>query len=230
MISRGLRLAGGVCCLLACAASSVGASQDAPPDREIWEKSQSLRPEPSTDTKRVLAKVGNALYRIPRNYVWNLHFTFPVLRVTYPGFEPLTEETRECFDPGRRVEAGCTSLELHLRLSLPDKKPGFENLLKLVPSEQKLSPRRSPDGYDVYDLGPEDARIEIYRSESEDIFFTCKIFNNNGKRDAVCDDAVSLPDGNGVWFFFRLGQISEIRAFEAGTRRLMSQFVAGERK
>jgi hypothetical protein len=102
--------------------------------------------------------------------------------------------------------------------------------MRLVPSEQKLSPRRSAYGYDVYDLGPENARQEIYRNEDEDIFFICKIFDNNGQRSAVCDDAVSLADGNSVWFFFRLNEISELRQFEAGIRQLMSQFQAGENK
>jgi hypothetical protein len=41
---------------------------------------------------------------------------------------------------------------------------------------------------------------------------------------------VSLADGNAVWSFFHLNQISERREFEAGIRQLMSQFVVGEHK
>jgi hypothetical protein len=195
---------------------------------EIWKKSQSLRPEPSIDVTPVSAKVGSVSYSIPRNYISNLHFHFPVLKVTYPGFKPLTEETRGCFDRKLQAELGCTTIELNLRLSLPNK-PGFENLMKLVPPDQKLSPRQS-DGYQVFDLGPENARVEIYRSESEDIFFTCMIFDNNGVRDAVCDDAVSLADGNAVRFFFNLKQVGQLRKFESGIRQLMTQFQAGAYK
>jgi hypothetical protein len=182
------------------------------------------------DTTPVSAKVGNVLYRIPRNHISNLHFDFPVLQLTYPGFKPLSEETRACFDPKRRSEAGCTVLELNLKPGHPSRTRFFENALKLVSAEQKSHPRRSPDGYDVYDVGPDNARIEIYRSESEDIFFECKIFENNGKRDALCDDTVSLADGNSAWFFFVLNQVSDVRAFEVGIRDLMSQFVAKEDK
>ena len=172
------------------------------------------------EARPVLVKVGKVLYRIPRNYIVKLQFVdFPILKVTYPGFKPLTEETRGCFDPKQRAELGCTTIEIHLRLSLPNK-PMFDNLMKVVPSEQKLSPRRSIHGYDVYEL----YRLEIYRSEKENIFFTCKIFDNNGARDAVCDDTVSLADGNAAWFFFGLNQISEVRKFEAGVRQLMTQF------
>jgi hypothetical protein len=196
---------------------------------EIWKKSQSLRPEPSTDTTPVAVKMGDVSYSIPRNYISNLHLGFPVLRVTYPGFNPLTEDTRGCFDRKLQTKLGCTALELRLRLSLPNK-PRFENSIKLVSPDQKLSPRQSADGYQVYTLGPENARIEIYRNESDDIFFTCLIFDNNGVRDAVCDDAVSLADGNAVQFFSNLKQISELRRFEGGIRQLMSHFQTGASK
>jgi hypothetical protein len=198
---------------------------------EIWKKSQSLKPEPSTDTAPVAVKIGEVSYGIPRNYISNLHFNFPVLKVTYPGFNPLTEETSGCFDRKLQAKLGCTALELNLGpgMSLPNERR-FENSLKLVSPEQKLSPRQSADGYQVYDLGPENARIEIYRSESGDIFFTCKIFDNNGVRDAVCDDTVSLADGNTVWFFFRINQIEQVRKIEVGIRQLMSNFQTGERR
>jgi hypothetical protein len=196
---------------------------------EIWKKSQSLRPEPSTDTAPVAVKIGEVSYSIPRNYISNLHFNFPVLKVTYPGFNPLTEETSGCFDRKLQAKLRCTALELRLAQgkSLPNETQ-FENLLKLVPSNQRASPRRSADGYLVYDLGPENARTEIYRSESEDIFFTCIIFDNNGVRDAVCDDAIWLADGNTVKFFFSLNQIGQLREFEAEIRQLMSHFQTGE--
>ena len=108
---------------------------------EVWKKSQSLRPEPSTDTTPVAAKIGEVSYSIPRNYISNLHLGFPVLRVTYPGFNPLTEETSGCFDRKVQAKLGCTALELRLGLSLPNK-PRFENSLKLVSPAQKLSPRQ----------------------------------------------------------------------------------------
>jgi hypothetical protein len=193
---------------------------------DIWRKSQSLRPQPSMDTTPVSVKVGDISYKIPRNYIWNLHFDFPVLKVTYPGFRPLTAETRECFDSKPRAAPGCTALELNLRLWLPNK-PRFENLMKLVPSEQKASARRNVDGYAIYDLGPKNARQEIYRGEDDDVAFTCKIFDNNGNRDGVCDDTVSLADGNAVWFFFRPSQTGDVRKIESGVRQLMSQFQAG---
>jgi hypothetical protein len=197
---------------------------------EVWKKSQSLRPRQSTDTTPVTVKVGNVTYKIPRNYI-SMYFDFPQLKVTYPGFKPFTDETRGCFD--RRLEAslGCTTLELNMRLSLPHH-PGFENMIKATPPfrEKPLSPRPGPYGFEIYDQGPDNARTEIYRSESEDIFFLCGIFDNNGVRDAVCDDAVSLSDGNAVRFFFGLNQVSELRNFEAGIRQLMAGFVQGDKQ
>jgi hypothetical protein len=197
---------------------------------EVWKKSQSLRPRQSTDTTPVTVKVGDVTYKIPRNYI-SMYFDFPQLKVTYPGFKPFTEETSGCFD--RRLEAslGCTTLELNMRLSFPNK-PRFENAIKPAPPfrEKPLSPRPGPYGYDIYDQGPDNARSEIYRSESEDIFFTCGVHDNNGVRSGVCDDAVSLPDGNAVRFFFYLRQVGELRNFEAGIRQLMSGFVQGDKQ
>jgi hypothetical protein len=197
---------------------------------EVWKKSQSLRPRQSTDTTPVTVKVGDVTYKIPRNYI-SMYFDFPQLKVTYPGFKPYTEETSGCFD--RRLEAslGCTTLELNMRLSLPNK-PRFENAIRPIPRfrEKPLSPRPGPYGYDIYDDGPDNARSEIYRSESEDIFFTCGIYDNNGVRSGVCDDAVSLSDGNAVRFFFYLRQVGELRNFEAGIRQLMSGFVQGDKQ
>jgi hypothetical protein len=197
---------------------------------EVWKKSQSLRPQLSTDTTPVTVKVGSVTYKIPRNYI-SMVFDFPQLKVTYPGFKPFTEETRGCFDRRLEAELGCTTLELNMRLSFPNR-PRFENAIKASPPfrEKPLSSRPGPYGYDIYDQGPDNARREIYRSESEDIFFTCGIFDNNGVRDAICDDAVSLSDGNAVRFFFRLNQISEVRNFEAGIRQLMAGFVQGDEK
>jgi hypothetical protein len=190
---------------------------DSPGD--ILEKYQSSQLELPIDSGLAIMKIGNVSYRIPRNYIIALNPDSPVLKVAYPGFKPPTEEVRECSDPKRRDALSCTTIEIHLRLPLPNK-PRFDNLMKLVPSEQKLSPQRSVHGYDVYHL----AQQEIYRSESDDIFFTCKRFDNSGERDAICDDIVKLDDGNAAWFFFRLRQISEVRKIEAGIRELMSRF------
>ncbi len=196
---------------------------------EIWKKSQSLRPEPSRDTTPVTAKVGEIVYSIPRNYISSFS-DFPVLKVTYPGFKPLTEETRGCFDPKLRVSLGCTTLELRLLFSV-SYHPGYENLIRAAtPDHAMPQPRPGPYGYEIYDLGPENARTEIYQSTAESIFFRCALFDNNGVRDAVCDDIVSLSDGNVIRFFFGLKQISELRDFEAGIRQLMSTFRMGEKQ
>jgi hypothetical protein len=98
--------------------------------------------------------------------------------------------------------------------------------MKVAPAEKKSSPRRSIYGYDIYDF----PGLEIYRSESDDIYFTCFMHDHNGERLGVCRDTVSVGDGNGAFFFFSSSQISEVRKFEAGIRQLMSQFVAGGNK
>jgi hypothetical protein len=196
---------------------------------EIWKKSQSLRSEPSTDTTPVTAKVGEIVYSIPRNYIPSA-LDFPVLKVTYPGFKPLTDETRGCFDPKVRTSLGCTTLELHVRFSDSHYR-GYDRLIRATtPDHSMPAPRPGPYGYEIFDLGPENARTEIYQSKAENIFFSCMIFDNNGIRDAVCEDLLPLSDGNVIRFFFNLKQISELRDFESGIRQLMSKLRTGEKQ
>jgi hypothetical protein len=205
------------------------AEQFAPYD-EIKRKSAVFEPQPSLDTTPVTVKVVDISYRIPRNY---LIFTdeIPTLKLTWPGLKPLTEETRKCFGSILQSEqAGCTSLEFHL-LGSRGPAPGgraftnaerFENFMR---GFKNIVPRPGPFGTEIYDIGPEEARIEIYRKSEGDIYFNCMIFDNHGKRGAVCADMFRLDDLNHVQFRFRLPQIEQIPEIEAGIRRLMASFV-----
>jgi hypothetical protein len=117
---------------------------------EIWQKSQSLRSQPSTDTTPVLVENGTVTYRIPRNYIIR-YIGLPTLKVTYPGFKPLSEETRRCFDPKiPESQSGCTTIELRLSGGRgPDGRPDsnarmFSNFLKNTPNAR---PKDGPSGY-----------------------------------------------------------------------------------
>jgi hypothetical protein len=206
------------------------AEQFAPYD-EIKRKSAVFEPQPSFDTAPVTVKVVDVTYRIPRNYLTHLDPAIPTLKLTWPGLKPLTEETRKCFGSILQSEqVGCTSLEFHL-LGSRGPAPGgraftnaemFENFMRVSKTNV---PRPGPFGTEIYDVGPEDARTEIYRKTEGDIYFNCMIFDNHGKRGAVCADMFRLDDLNHVQFRFRPPQIEHIPEIEAGIRRLMASFV-----
>jgi hypothetical protein len=103
----------------------------------------------------------------------------PTMKLKWPGLEPLTVDTQECFGSIARGErAGCTSFNF-LILGSTGPGPGgraltnsekFENWKKTFPN---MPMRRGPFGYDIYNLGPEEALTEIYRRADGDIFFRC---------------------------------------------------------
>ena len=205
---------------------------DTPPlDRELWKKSQGLRPRPSTDTTPVVVKVEKYTYRIPRNYL--VRMFNPTIKVTIqgykiPAFEPLTDETRDCFGSILQGErAGCQSAEF--AIEFPYTVTHRELLERNSDLFRNKEPRKGPFGYDIYDIGPENARTEVYtkkdKKEDKDIiFFRCQIFDNNGKRAAVCNDRFPLIDGNSVHFFFSLDQIASVPEIETGVQKFMEKF------
>ncbi len=209
--------------------------QNFTPYEEIWKKSQTYRPQLSFDVTPILVKIVAVTYRIPRNYLVYLEPAVPTLKVTFPGFKPLTEETRKCFDPKLQGDAlGCTTFEFRLAgstgpgpggLALTNREM-FENFVK---GFENIKPRRGTFGYDVYDVGPEDARTETYRKEDGDIYFHCFVnLKIDRGKDGVCDDSVLLKDKNHAMFFFRRSQIGSVPELEGGIRRLMEGFRISE--
>jgi hypothetical protein len=213
-------------------ATGFAVAQSAPLDREIWEKSQIFQPRPSFDTTPVTVKIVDAVYRIPRNYLTLLEPAIPTLRLSWPGLQPLTAETQKCFGTIAQSErVGCGSFSFLLRGSRGPGPGGraltnsekFENFRKSSPS---ATWRPGPFGYDIYSIGPEQARHEYYRRVDGDIFFSCSFSGEEGrKRGGVCDDSFRLEDMNHLQFFFRLPHIEHIPAIEAGMRKIMAGFV-----
>jgi hypothetical protein len=201
------------------------------PYNEIKRKSAVFEPRPSFDTTPVTVTVVDVTYRIPRNYLIHLDPAISTLKLTWPGLKPLTQETQKCFGSILQSEAaGCTSLEFHI---LGSRGPGpggraltnaemFENFKKYNPDAKR---RDGPFGSDIYDTGPEEARIEQYRKLDGDLFFNCMISDYHGKRGAVCADMFRLDDMNHVQFRFRLPLVEHIPEIESGIRRLMASFV-----
>src|SRR6185436_19419819 len=141
------------------------AAQNAPLAPGVGETSQDVNQKGSFDTTPIEVKVASVVYRIPRNHMIRMGQA-AALKLAWPGLNPLTKETQQCFGSILQGEqAGCASFEFMLRGSGNAGSGGrmltnaekVENFKKDFPN---VTARRGPFGYDVYDLGPEDARIE----------------------------------------------------------------------
>jgi hypothetical protein len=181
---------------------------------------------PSTDTKIFTVHVGDSSYKIPRNYIREIIGDIIVIRVTYPGFRPLTEETRSCLEKKKPSSQSSVCIPLDFRIRGPGARTGLgfsraqmlENILRHNPD---VRPRQDSAGYSIYDLGPDNARIEEFKREKDDLYFHCIVGNIEEPKSAVCDDSLSLFDGNIAKFFFPYDLKNNVADIELGIRQLM---------
>jgi hypothetical protein len=191
--------------------------------RDIWEKSQALRPKPSVDASPVLIDVSGAKYSIPRNFLVYLpsELTYATLKVTIPGFKPLTEETRACFE---HRQASCEPIEVDIRNGAPENRVYFARESR---SFRNKEPHAYPYGYDEYDIGPDNARIEIYTKSigNDFIYFDCLVdkTTSDWEYKSTCDDHFDYKTTQ-LHFFIRREHIRLVPEIEASVRNLMESF------
>jgi hypothetical protein len=219
-----------------------------PQDFQSVKKSlEVLNDRPSTDATPIYFDKGKPKYRIPRNYIANMSSWNPdamniliTLRVTYPGFKPLTDETRDCLaKPPLYWPKGCEPLEVWIGANILSESKShaltdeqkFNNARNLFHSQ---APKQGPDGFELYETGTDDGRIEHYRKKLVDrtIYIYCVgVRVMNGKRWAQCGDHFSpLPNGAGISYRFLLDQMDHAEDIDTGLRKLVMSFTIPEDK
>ena len=174
----------------------------------------------STDTSLIDVKVGDFLYKIPRNYISNNSFDIPIISVTYQNFLPYEDDTKNCFDKPR--ENNCIIIELILGYPVSNKKFAenlLRNLSKLPFSTENI------DKFSVYSLGPGDAKSTWYIDRENGIFFDCH--GNEEEKNMICTDRVTVSGGNSVSFFFPKKEIENIYVIEINIKDLFMTFTNG---
>jgi hypothetical protein len=188
---------------------------------------QDLRSIPATDTTPIKVKIGAVTYAIPRNYIlYPINGQPVVLQVTYPGFQPLTDETRPCIE--HKIWRQCLPLQLRVQLG-PLNKVMIGNILK----NGRLTLRSDhPFGYDIYEQGPEDARGEIYRREIDNIYVSCYVIPESHGPDSICDDFIDVDPEHSiiVGIFIGRKKIGEIPEINNQITKLVNSFVVSEER
>jgi hypothetical protein len=146
--------------------------------------------------------------------------------VSYPDFQPLTEANARCFKPSvNPAEVGCTSIGFSF--SGPDGptlRQMFENSKRLF---RNATPKEGPYGYNIFEIGPENARLEIYTKDSPESGFIMLQRNvGSDPKAAVWSDVFPLDDGNFAHFFFRPEQLKDIVDIQSKMTRLIASFPA----
>ncbi len=171
-------------------------------------------------------------YRVPRNYLvwmdaWNGGAqTLVKLKVTFPGFQPLARETAPCLSlsPAFRPTT-CTPLEFVLRNGGAYEPPDdvrFNNARALFHSQNPLP---AFDGFELYETGPPEARINTYRkvTPQHTLVITC-LLQSSDQRMAVCRSVSRLESGVVLSYLLYSDQLQDVERIDTGIRQLIRSF------
>jgi hypothetical protein len=169
-------------------------------------------------------------YRVPRNYiVWMDNWaggpqTLVRFKVTFPGFEPLTQTTLPCITlaPADHPQ-DCAPLEFSIRRgggsSDPPDDQQFNNMRSAFHSQ---TPRSGPNGFEIFETGPADARINTYRKKTAEhtLIITCFMRPPGDSHAPTCNNESRLATGNVLQYHIYGDQLKDASEIDTGLRRL----------
>jgi hypothetical protein len=196
---------------------------------------QTVKETPSTDSAAVSFTIDDVQYQVPRNYLIQMEHwsggpqTLVGFKVTLPGFDPLTNANKSCMTVAPLYRPpGCAPIEFRViggGGSPVSDEVAFDNMRSLFRSP---TPSKAPYGYDVYETGPADARIETYVQRVPDhlLIIQCSLHKNNKTvQRAVCGSHSRLADDNELEYYFYLDQLPDAEQMDRGIRHLINTFV-----
>jgi hypothetical protein len=199
---------------------------------ELGRTIQSLQPRPSLDTTPVEFSVGGIHYRIPRNYLTTMNDwnggpqRLVTVTVSIPDLKPLSQETLACFTEkpigGPR---GCAPLSF--TINAPGGVSADEAFANSKALYRNQTPINGPFGYELYKIGPRNARVERFRrvEGNRTLIYTCQMFNDHGSPHGICDPVGDrVPSGAVIHFFFGLRYLNDIDRIDSGLRKVVEHF------
>ena len=205
---------------------------------KIEQKSEILKDGLSTDDRPIFFSIMDVNYKVPRNYIthmdnWNGGPQELVkFKLTFPNFEPLTEKTKDCLTAPRAYwPKGCAPIEFWVNgkdgLSDDDH---FNNARNLFHSQVS---QPGPAGFEMYETGPENARVETYRKKTlnHTILIDC-IGNKQDEHGIVTCENYGSPlfNGNGLSYILDYNRLEDAEKIDYGIRSLLSSFTLKEEK
>lgn len=172
-------------------------------------------------------------YPVPRNFIvwmepWNGGSqTLVRFKATYPGFAPLTKSTEPCLTlaPAYRP-SGCVPIGFSIRSGGtydPPDEVAFHNRQDLFHSQKPLP---APFGFQLYETGPADARVNTYRKQTSlhTLVIDC-FLHAPADAHAVCQSTSRLDTGNVLSYFIDHDQLRDAEEIDSGIRRLVHDWL-----
>ena len=154
-------------------------------------------------------------------------------KVRFPGFEPLTEKTKPCMSlPPLYRPSGCVPLEFSVRRGgagdLSDDER-FSNARTLFHSQ---TPLPGPYGFELYETGPTDARLNTYRKKTPEhtLVIDCFMRPPGDEHSPTCSNHSNLPSGNVLQYHLYGDQLQDAEQIDGGFRALIGTFAGEKRK
>lgn len=186
----------------------------------------------STDPTPIKFSYGPYHLRMPRNYIVGManksggvQNDIVTLQVAFPGAKPYSNETKNCFlRPWLYSPSKCLLIEFYLELY-----PIYvddQTFFNLRPVFNNQSPKHGPFGFDEYDEGPDNARIENYIKVTPKYTFvtTCFVENPKGKRSGFCEASTRTSSGIFPTYRFDLKYLGHLEEIDIGLRQLFDSF------
>jgi hypothetical protein len=203
---------------------------------EVNKQLQVWNDRPSTDDSPIAFSIGNVQYRVPRNYiVWMDNWnggpqTLVRFKVTYPKFEPLNDKNTPCMSLAPLYRPpGCVPFEFWITdgESLPTDEQQFNNTRDLFHSQ---TPLLGPYGFELYEMGPENARINTYRKQTSEhvLIIQCFLRKPEGdvKHNPVCTNHSRIVNGNELAYRLYGDELKDAEQIDEGFRVLINSFVS----
>jgi hypothetical protein len=150
------------------------------------------------------------------------------LRLVIPDLEPFSPETEACML--RTAKPPCRVYDVEMVDDFTVSENGFENFEK---SFVKPNPKKGMYGFDVYEIGPKDAREEFYKIEVNGRAMIFKCFVDEIDRVVYRGCRHVSKTNSGAFFYYHFSGNRGLRdavKVDLGIKHLIDSFSIGNKK
>lgn len=160
----------------------------------------------SMDTNPIEFEMAGARYRIPRNYIYSMDNWAGgpqknvSLRMLVPDLKPFSPETEACMLG--KVKPRCRIYDIEMVNDFTTSEIGFENSKHMFIDQR---PKQGMYGFDLYEIGPENARSERYKKmiDGRAVVFKCLVDkDSHNKIHRICDHVSKTNSGAYFYYHF----------------------------